>query len=95
MANKTYHRPVGFTETVSSDQAGSGSMRIEVFSNPPYGGTDDWAFNLTVRDSANKIKTNGINATYNTVSGTLILEDGDTSLVQNDKVTVFGMFVAT
>jgi len=79
MAAKTYHRPIAFTDTVSSAEAGAGLKTITIYSNVPEDGTDDFRFVLEVKNSDSKIKTDGLVAKYNSNSGTLRVTNRDTS----------------
>lgn len=95
MADKTYHRPIFFTDTVSAAEASAGEKTITIYSNVPGNGTDEFKFNLQVTDSDSKIKTDGLIAKYNTDSGTLRVINSDTSLAEDDVVDVMGMFLAS
>ena len=84
----SFHRPKAVVHTVNSGEASSGVAGI-VFIDKTN--TDDLAYTLKVRTSANVLKTD-FTTYYEPVSGIVYVKNGSSSLVTNDVCEVFGMF---
>ncbi len=88
MSSKTFQRPINLVyKSTTTDP-----VVLNVVSEVPADGTDDFLFIHQVRDSDGVEKTD-FKATYDSSSGTVTVEaDGSVAIASGDIVTVIGTF---
>lgn len=85
---ETYWRPKTVIHTVNSGEVSSGVAGV-VFINK--NNTDELAYQINVKTSANVLKTD-FKTFYEKVSGIVYVQNGSSSLVQGDIITLTGSF---
>ncbi len=91
ITNRTFDRLIGRKYVVTAGEASSGSCEIAIVETQNR--TDEFLFNVLVTDSANKIKTDGLNVKYIEDSGLVKISNDDTNLAEDDIVRVSGQFL--
>jgi hypothetical protein len=87
----SYARIKSVKHTVNSGEDGSGVAYVSIHQNVHT--TDDWIYTLSIKDSANQEKVDGVKHYYDSNSGVVCVLDGSTTVDENDVVTLSGHFV--
>jgi len=88
----SYAKQKSIKHIVTSAENSANLALIPVISGVPLP-TDDFIYQMNIRTSAYRDKTNGVDHKYEVTSGVVALYDGGTNLATGDIVDIIGSFV--